>query len=64
MASPHPRPLCLSMIEGFLGVMYLTVLLERLVGLHVFQSITKASPKSRDRSETPKGNEAWDAELR
>jgi hypothetical protein len=54
----------LSMIEGVLGVMYLTVLLGRLVGLHVSQSIMKASPRSRDRSETPERNEAWDAELR
>jgi len=52
------------MIEGVLGVMYLMLLLGRLVGLHVSQSITKASTTSLDRSETPERNEAWDAELR
>ena len=31
----------LSMVEGILGVMYLTVLLSRLVGLHVSQRIMK-----------------------
>jgi len=64
IAPSAPSTRCLSMIEGLLGVMYLTVLLGRLVGLHVSQSITKASPTSRDRSETPERNEAWDAELR
>jgi hypothetical protein len=53
----------LAMIEGLLGVMYLTVLLGRLVGLHVSQSITKASPKSTNGSETPERNDAWDADL-
>jgi hypothetical protein len=64
IAPSAPSSRGLSMIEGLLGVMYLTVLLGRLVGLHVSQSITKVSPKSRDRSETPERNEAWDAELR
>jgi hypothetical protein len=36
-AAPYAR--CLSMIEGVLGVVYLTVLLGRLVGLHVSQRI-------------------------
>ncbi len=37
-AAPYAR--CISMIEAILGVMYLTVLLGRLVGLHVSQRIT------------------------
>ncbi len=36
-AGPFTR--CLSMVEGLLGVMYLTVLLGRLVGLHVSQRL-------------------------
>jgi len=64
IAPSAPSTRCLSMIEGLLGVMYLTVLLGRLVGLHVSQSIMKASPRSRGSYETPERNEAWDAELR
>lgn len=63
IAPSAPSTRCLSMIEGILGVLYLTVLLGRLVGLHVSQSIMKTSRKSADRSETPETNEAWDAEL-
>ncbi len=44
-ATPYAR--CLSMVEGILGVMYLTVLLSRLVGLHVSQRIMKAPGNSR-----------------
>jgi len=64
IAPSAPSTRCLSMIEGILGVLYLTVLLGRLVGLHVSQSITKAPPASTGRSETRERNEAWDAELR
>jgi hypothetical protein len=64
IAPSAPSTRCLSMIESLLGVMYLTVLLGRLVGLHVSQSITKASPKSRDRSDASVRNESWNAELR
>jgi hypothetical protein len=38
-AAPYAR--CFSMIEAILGVMYLTVLLGRLVGLHVSQRISR-----------------------
>ncbi len=34
---------CVSIFEGILGVLYLTVLLGRLVGLHVSQRITKGA---------------------
>jgi voltage-gated potassium channel len=44
-STPYAR--CFSMIEGILGVMYLTVLLGRLVGLHVSQRITKTSGNGR-----------------
>jgi voltage-gated potassium channel len=45
-AGPYTR--CFSMIEGILGVIYLTVLLGRLVGLHVSQRIMKASADGRE----------------
>lgn len=64
IAPSAPSTRCLSVIEGILGVMYLTVLLGRLVGLHVSQSLMKASPNLTQRAETPGKNEAWDAELR
>jgi voltage-gated potassium channel len=45
-AGPYTR--CFSMIEGILGVIYLTVLLGRLVGLHVSQRIMKSSVDGRE----------------
>jgi voltage-gated potassium channel len=55
---------CLSMTEGILGVLYLTVLLGRLVGLHVSQSIMKASQKSTNGSGIGERNQVCDARLR
>lgn len=65
IAPSGPSTRCLSMIEGLLGVLYLTVLLGRLVGLHVSQSITRDSPNTfLNRSDTREGSESWGVELR
>lgn len=53
-AGPYSR--CFSMVEGVLGVMYLSVLLGRLVGLNVSQRIMRASGRADDQSFSAKGN--------
>jgi voltage-gated potassium channel len=47
IAPAAPASRCISMVEGIMGVMYLTVLLGRLVGLHVSQRITRNSAGER-----------------
>jgi len=64
IAPSAPFTRCLSVIEGILGVMYLTVLLGRLVGLHVSQSLTKTSPEGGKRSRHEWDGEACDAQTR